>query len=113
MDMSIRLPTTALGLGLLLGSMSAPAGFEDGEVVAGLCRQPQPICLAYLEGVVDGAEALQWEQVITGLCIPERVDSMQLRQIFLDYADRHPALLKIPAGLLLIDALKQAWPCRP
>jgi hypothetical protein len=103
----------ALALCLLSASAPAAAGFESGEVLAGLCRQPAPICLAYLEGVVDGAEAMEWEQVVSGLCIPEQVDSMQLRQIFLDYAERHDELLKLPAGLLVLDALKQAWPCRP
>lgn len=111
--MTNRLPSAALAVCLLAASTPVVAGFESGEVLAGLCRQPAAICLAYLEGVVDGAEAMQWEQVVSGLCIPEQVDSMRLRKIFLDYAERHDELLKLPAGLLVLDALRQAWPCRP
>ena len=111
--MTKRLLSAAFAVCLLGASARASAGFESGEALAGLCRQPAAICLAYLEGVVDGAEAMEWEQVVSGLCIPEQVDSMQLRQIFLDYAERHDELLKLPAGLLVLDALKQAWPCRP
>lgn len=111
--MSDRCLLPPLALCGLLASATTPAGFETGQVLAGLCREPAPICLAYLEGVVDGAEAMEWERVATGLCIPEQVDSMQLRQIFLDYSERHSELLKLPAGLLVLDALKQAWPCRP
>lgn len=107
------LATTLISLGILAANGDAQAGFENGLVLTELCRQTSPICLAYLEGVVDGAEAMEWEKVVTGLCIPEEVDSMELRRIFLDYAERRDELLKLPAGLLVLDALKQAWPCRP
>jgi hypothetical protein len=111
--MSARLPNAAFAIYLLSASAPAAAGFESGEVLVGLCHQSTPICLAYLEGVVDGAEAMGWERVVSGICIPEQVDSMQLRQIFLEYAERRGELLKLPAGLLVLDALKQAWPCQP
>jgi hypothetical protein len=111
--MTDRLLSPALAICLLSASAPAAAGFETGAVLAGLCHQPTAICLAYLEGVVDGAEAMGWEQVVSGICIPEQVDSMQLRQIFLEYAERRDELLKMPAGLLVLDALKQAWPCQP
>ena len=97
----------------LLGTGSARAGFESGEMLLHLCQSNGSVCLAYLEGVVDGAEALAWQGVITGMCVPERVESAEVREIFMDYADRQPHILKLPAGMLVIDALKEAWRCPP
>jgi len=97
----------------LLGAAPAPAGFESGEMLLHLCQSNGSICLAYLEGVVDGAEALAWQGVVSGLCVPERVESAEVREIFLDYAQRQAEILKLPAGMLVIDALKQAWRCPP
>jgi len=98
---------------LLLGAAPGRAGFESGEILLHLCQSNAAICLAYLEGVVDGAEALAWHGVVTGLCVPERVESAQLREIFLGYAEGHPEFLKLPGGMLVLDALKQAWRCPP
>jgi len=98
---------------LLLASGSARAGFESGEVLLHLCQSNASICLAYLEGVVDGAEALAWHGVVTGLCVPELVESAEVREIFLEYAERHASVLKLPAGMLVIDALREAWRCPP
>ena len=97
----------------LFGAGSARAGFESGEMLLHLCQSNGSVCLAYLEGVVDGAEALAWHGVVTGLCVPERVESAEVREIFLNYAERQSELLRLPAGMLVIDALKEAWRCPP
>ena len=106
----MELPVLAL---LLLASGAARAGFESGEMMLHLCQSNASICLAYLEGVVDGAEALAWHGVVTGVCVPERVESAEVRQIFLEYAERQSEILKLPAGMLVIDALREAWRCPP
>lgn len=98
---------------LLLSVGPARAGFESGEMLLHLCHSNGSICLAYLEGVVDGAEALAWHGVVTGVCVPERVESAEVREIFLEYAERQSEILKLPAGMLVIDALREAWRCPP
>jgi hypothetical protein len=98
---------------LLACAAPVPAGFESGDMLLHLCQSNTSVCLAYLEGVVDGADALGWQGVETGLCVPDRVESAQLRGIYLEYAEGHRKLLKLPAGMLVLDALKQAWRCPP
>jgi hypothetical protein len=89
----------------------APAGFLTGEELTGICVQPSPACVAYLMGVVDGAVAMEWERVASGFCIPERVDAGEVRTLYLDYVRVNPMLGDMPAAMLVLSALKQAWAC--
>jgi hypothetical protein len=96
---------------ILLWTVAPAAGFLNGTELQGICGQPGGPCLSYLMGVVDGANAMEWEKVVTGLCPPPKVTVEEIRRIFLDYIEFEKNLLKMPAGLLVIDALKARWSC--
>lgn len=91
--------------------LSARSGFELGGDVVAFCAEPSAHCIAYLTGVVDGIDAMGWERVSTQVCVPDRVEGFVVRALFLEYAEAHPEYLGLPAGLLVLDTLKRAWPC--
>ena len=96
---------------LLSWPLSVRPGFELGSDVLQFCAEPSAPCIAYLTGVVDGIDAMGWERVSTPVCVPERVEAFQVRAIFVEYSNQHPEFQSLPAGLLVLDALKRAWPC--
>ena len=101
-----------LFLALLLSwPLGLRAGFELGGDVLQFCDEPSAPCIAYLTGVVDGIDAMGWERAAPRVCVPDRVEAFQVRGIFVEYAKEHPEFLGLPAGLLVLEALKRAWPC--
>ena len=91
----------------------ALAGFLTGEELTGICVEPSATCVSYLMGVVDGAVAMEWESLASGFCVPDRVDSGEVRRLYLDYVQRYRMLGDMPAAMLVLNALKQAWACDP
>lgn len=45
------------------------------------------------------------------LCIPDTVNRGQLASTFVRFLEKNPEKLKLPAGLVLEDALREAFPC--
>lgn len=45
------------------------------------------------------------------LCIPDTVNRGQLASTFVRFLEKNPEKLKLPAGLVLEDALRDAFPC--
>ncbi|MEO8008457.1 MAG: Rap1a/Tai family immunity protein [Betaproteobacteria bacterium] len=45
------------------------------------------------------------------LCIPDTVNRGQLASKFVRFLEKNPEKLKLPAGLVLEDALREAFPC--
>lgn len=107
-----RLRVPRLAASLLLG-LSSPAfgGFLSGSDLRGLCAEPTVACLSYLMGVVDGIDAMGWEGLKSPVCLPPTIDAAEVREIFNLYASDRKRLMDVPGGLLVIDALKHAWPC--
>ena len=96
----------------LLSVNAAHAGFKAGDSLVDMCSEPRAMCLTYLMGVVDGIDAMGWEAVDPPLCVPDKVEDYRIRDLFLEYADNHPEHLHLPAGLLVLAALKRDWACR-
>jgi len=52
---------------------------------------------------------------IGGPCvdIPESVTNEQMMRVVVRYGEMHPNQTHQRLGLLVLDALHEAWPCRP
>jgi hypothetical protein len=82
---------------------------EPNEDVAGVS-----ICLGYLRGILDATVAWEsWGHIKPKLiCKPSGVTTGQLRQVFLKYMRQHPENWHLPGSVLMLNALKGAWPCK-
>ena len=62
--------------------------------------------LGYIQGVFDAGQHFRH-------CAPDNIGitAGQIKDIVLKYLNDRPALRNITADLLIIDALKQIWPC--
>jgi hypothetical protein len=73
------------------------------------------LCWGYIAGVVDEYQV----NAISGLlkqpqvfCLPSGVDLEQLEKVVKKSLDDNPARLHLPAFLLILDALGEAFPCK-
>lgn len=69
------------------------------------------ICLGYLSGIFD----LHNEYAASGFpqkfCPPKRTNAVQLRRIFIKYANENPQKDHLAAASIVINAFKEAFPC--
>jgi hypothetical protein len=79
------------------------------------------LCWGYIAGVVDEFEynmlsgLLKKPQVnpaTPNFCLPPAVDLEQLEKMVKKSLDDNPARLHMPASLLILDALAEAFPCK-
>ena len=131
--------TAALALaGTLLWTyqLSAPSaawfrGGFTGEEMLSHCRAEEKdpvkdfgrgICIGFIDGFVAGhfvAETYhafhhreeKIDDIYGHLCVPDTVTRGQLAKVFVQFLEKTPAKLKLPAGLVLEDALRDAYPC--
>jgi hypothetical protein len=64
-------------------------------------------CVAYVDGVTDG-----WVQAGGHLCAPASATLEQYADVVSKYLEDHPERLHLQAGMLVIEALNRAWPCK-
>src|SRR5262245_12086825 len=93
------------------------------------CKSPetvqQLICMSYLSGFssmmtivatvsMDDKTPPEKQEVlkIFGLCNPDFVSNGQLRQVFINWAEKHPEQWQQEQSLGAWSALHEAWPCR-
>jgi len=74
------------------------------------------MCIAYTEGVVQGAlteSALEsaGKGTPTPFCVPSEADNGQMVRIALKQIRKNPEQSHLPTVFLLLDAMKQAFPC--
>jgi hypothetical protein len=133
--------TAALALvGILLWTFQTSdtpaAGFRGGftgEEMRNHCRAEEKdpvkdfgrgICIGFIEGFAAGhfiAETYhafhhrdeKIDDIYGHLCIPDTVNRGQLARTFVQFLEKNPDKLKMPAGLALEDALREAFPCAP
>lgn len=55
---------------------------------------------------------LIWPLVL-GVCQPAGVTNEQIKDIFVKYLSEHPENRQVPARFLLLDAMREAFPCQP
>ncbi len=78
-------------------------------------------CVGYIRGVLDGLfvddvvrstntskSSDAWENA----CIPKTVSNDQAIKVVLKYLDDNPAKLDVPASMLVVKALAEAFPCK-
>ncbi|MFN0038730.1 MAG: Rap1a/Tai family immunity protein [Burkholderiales bacterium] len=80
------------------------------------------ICVGFLDGFVSGHRVAETyhafhhreeniDNVFGRLCLGPKVNRAQLAKTFNRYMGRFPQKLTDPAGLLLEEALREAYPC--
>jgi hypothetical protein len=131
--------TTALALiGTLLWTAYCPQisaawfrGGFTGEEMLNHCRAEEKdpvkdfgrgICIGFIDGFVAGHFSAETyhafhhreekiDEIYGHLCIPDTVNRGQLAKVFVQFLEKNPQKAKLPAGLILEDALRDAFPC--
>tara|TARA_E500000318_G_scaffold111566_1_gene130599 strand:+ start:528 stop:854 length:327 start_codon:yes stop_codon:yes gene_type:complete len=90
--------------------------FHTGNSLLEVCERQntlnQSICLSYIQGAFDAGLFYDVHRVKSGkICVPRKLQSIQLRDVFLQYLRFHPEERHLFAGVLVIAALKDAFPC--
>lgn len=126
-------------LGLLV--LAAPAadtaaawyrGGFTGEEILEHCSQSlntdpvkdfnRGICAGFIDGFTAGhfvAETYhafhhrdeKLEDIYGHLCVPDTTSRGQMARVFVQFLQAHQDKLKLPAALLIEDALREAYPC--
>jgi hypothetical protein len=106
-------------------------GGFTGEEMLNHCRAEEKdpvkdfgrgICIGFIDGFAAGhfiGETYhafhhrdeKIDDIYGHLCIPDTVNRGQLARTFVQFLEKNPDKLKLPAGLLLEDALRDAFPC--
>ena len=69
-------------------------------------------CIGFIEGAADTHETLVDSLYIKPIfCLQQNVQSEQLVRIVLKSLAEHPELLNAPASHLVLNSLKEAFPC--
>ena len=133
---SVTLQGLLLVTALIASSLAAGAGpwFQGrftGEEMLAHCRAPDKdpiqdfgrgICTGFLDGFAAGHFVAEtWhgfhhrdekmDDIFGHLCVPEGTTRGQLVRVFVQFLEKNPERLKLPAGLLLEDALRESFPC--
>lgn len=106
-------------------------GFTGGEMLS-YCRAEaadpvkdfgRGICVGFIDGFAAGHYVAETyhafhhrdekiDDIYGHLCVPDNVSRGQLARVFVQFLEKRPDKLKMPAGLLLEDALREAFPCQ-
>ena len=102
-----------------------------GKDMLGYCSEPaknlqrdfeRGICVGFLDGFISGHRVAgtyhafhhreeNIDTVFGRLCLDPKVSRAQLAKTFTRYLERYPQKLNDPAGLVLEEALREAYPC--
>ena len=80
---------------------------KDSDSMSDFDRWKATRCMAYVEGVLDG-----WILAGGHLCKPEEVSNGEQAAVVAKYLDDHPEELHLHEGILVINAVTHAWPCK-
>lgn len=103
---------TLAALAMLLGSPTGYA-FTTGNKLVEYCKDDEAyfgsgFCYGYVTGI---ATTLTWASEENKICTPENVTNEQIASIIRKYLKEHPEMLHESADLLVIIALRRAFPC--
>lgn len=82
--------------------------------LTGLGRSKQRFCQGFISGVEEGVRLYvhQSEAIASsGFCVPSKTTSKQLANAYIRYASRNQPDLNRPASLVVVEALKNEFPC--
>jgi hypothetical protein len=69
-------------------------------------------CLSFVAEVIDGGQfAASGNRQLFPICFPPDVDGFQLSKIVVKYGDDHPEKLNNGATYIVMNALRDAFPC--
>ena len=80
------------------------------------------ICTGFIDGFAAGHFVAEtWhgfhhrdekmDDIFGHLCVPDGTTRGQLVRVFVQFLEKNPEKLKLPAGLLLEDTLRESFPC--
>ena len=110
-----------LGAGLVAATPARAQRLSkvDGATLLGLCSGKQPAgCDAYVSGIADAIQLMQrsspepHDAMKLVACIPPAVTGPALRATVIGYGQGHAGDQKLPAGIMVMSALKANYPCK-
>tara|TARA_R110002167_G_scaffold33829_4_gene108318 strand:- start:1288 stop:1647 length:360 start_codon:yes stop_codon:yes gene_type:complete len=111
-----------LTAGLLLVPVAAYPG-QTAEILLDECQggalkdEASPmrlVCAGYLIGMLDAASLFfQLNPTARLFCPPDGGSARQAMLVFKQYMDKHPEQLHLPASIIAMQSLKDAFPCVP
>jgi hypothetical protein len=73
-------------------------------------------CMGFIQGVIDSDTIAHTDSsghpAGRNLCVPAEASGRQLAKIVVKYGDDHPQQLHFPAAVIVILAMKDAFPCQ-
>ena len=71
-------------------------------------KDPRSYSQGYFLGYVAGVA----DETTTKLCIPKGVTRTQIAEVVRKYLQDHPAELHLDPNVLVLKAIRTAWPCK-
>lgn len=97
------------------GESAADLGYLTADQLLRKCSQSDPssssYCFAYIAAVTDTARAYEIWLEAKEFCLPARVSQAETRRAFLTYLDVYPQQKSGQAASVVVNALKQTYPC--
>lgn len=66
----------------------------------------------FMGATTSGAKTIDEADKIVGYCSPENSNLEQARDISVNYIRSHPESRHLMSGMLILIALREAWPCK-
>jgi hypothetical protein len=107
----VRITARALALAAAIISVAWPVSADDsafGYFWKNACRNTEALCVAFITGVLDGMQVAAPNQ--RAFCRPVNALNGQMKDVVVAYLERHPELLHLPVNVLVVQALKEAFP---
>lgn len=105
---------TKPGVGVSASSAS-DLGYLTADQLARRCGQSDPAsssyCFAYIAAVTDTARAYEIWLNAREFCLPPKISQSEVRQAFITYVTVYPARASGQAASVVVNALKQTYPC--
>jgi hypothetical protein len=105
---------------------SAAFAADTGEELLHKCKVTEPkfdsgFCAGYIGATLDTLNMWEASDAFekrthdgdVKFCLPAEVTNGQIVLVFVKYLEDHPEELHKPANLLLVKALRKAFPCKP
>jgi len=76
-------------------------------------RQRRRFCTGFISGVEEGVRILQLQhRMEPSICMPHRVSSRVLNEVFVKYTAQRQQSLKRPAAEVVLEAFALEYPCQ-
>lgn len=85
--------------------------YLDGNKLYEYCQSNEFGCILYIQGVVDGQlAAISATTRDVAYCIPQGSTAGQVKDIVVKFLSDHPERRHLMGGVLVANALSNAWP---